>query len=405
MQSIKVLFENPSSSLHNPVLTVFADICQNLDHDCFELHMALERCATGSLRSADRRMLITRWNIALIDRTQPNHRSPLSCVSSAARVGASVVALAQYVRKHGINIIHVDCTPSGGAIGLAISSLTRIPLLVHFHELVGRYPGTPKRHSLVRRLIEHATVRHADRLVAVSKFAADQIRAAGITRTPVDVVPNGIDLSRFHPDINGTRMRREYGIGFDEPLALQLGRVYEQKRPQDFVRAFALARRQLPKLRGLLIGWDDPGYPPGKADIRRLCEAQGLGDSLVIAEARPEAPELMAAADILVSPGLEEAGGPLVVAEAMAAGKPVIGARSGGTMETVVDGETGFLVPPKSPAALADKLALLASNQELRHQMGVAGRRRAERELDGRLMAARFARIYEELADAHPPSM
>jgi glycosyltransferase involved in cell wall biosynthesis len=217
------------------------------------------------------------------------------------------------------------------------------------------------------------------------------------------VVPNGIDLSRFHPDIKGTRMRREYGIGFDEPLALQLGRVYEQKRPQDFVQAFVLARRQVPKLRGLLIGWDDSRRPPGKADIRRLYEKEGLGDSLVIAEGRPEAPELMAAADILVSPGLEEAGGPLVVAEAMAAGKPVIGARSGGTVETIVDGETGFLVPPKTPTALAEKLALLASNQELRHQMGVAGRRRAEREFDGRLMAARFARIYEELVDARRP--
>ena len=153
----------------------------------------------------------------------------------------------------------------------------------------------------------------------------------------------------------------------------------------------------MPKLRGLVIGWDDPGQPPGKAELRRLCEQEGVADAFVIAEGRSGAPRLMAAADILVSPGLDEAAG-LVALEAMASGKPVIGARSGATPEIVLDAETGFIVAPMAPAELAEKLVLLATDERLQREMGAAGRHRVETEFNERLPAARFSRIYEELA-------
>jgi D-inositol-3-phosphate glycosyltransferase len=391
------MFVHPSANLGNPVLTVFAHIARHIDRDRFEVHFAVDSRADGTLPVGDDQAVITGWDIATTGLGRLGRASPAARAGSVGRIATAIAGLARYVRREGIDILQCPATASGGGIALAVAKLARVPLLVHFHDLPGRYSGGQGRHSPVRRRLQRTIVRRADRLVAVSDFIAHEVRAMGVTASPIDVVPNGVDLSRFNPNVNAARMRHEYGIADDEPLALQLGRVLESKRQQDFVRAFALARRRVPKLRGLAVGWDDPRYPLSKADLRRLCEEEGLGDAFVIAEGRLEAPELMAAADILVFPALEEAA-PLVVIEAMAAGKPVVGARSGGTAESIVDGETGFLVAPKAPAELADKLAQLASNEGLRRDMGIAARRRAEREYDARLLAVRFAPIYEELA-------
>jgi D-inositol-3-phosphate glycosyltransferase len=397
MRPIKVLFEHPSASLYDPVLSVFAEIARGLDPARFEVHFAVARHADGELKPAGGQARVTRWAIGS---GAPHGRGAArpAQVAAAARSGRAAAGLARYMREQRIDLIHCDGTPSGGAVALAASRLAGTPLLVHLHELVGRYAGGAP-HSPARRRMERVLIRRADRLVAVSAYIAEQARLEGVARRPVRVVPNGVDIERFRPDLGASGIRHEYGIGADEPLALQLGRVLASKRQEDFIRGLAIARRSVPELRGLVIGWDDPGEPPGKAELRRLAEQEGLGGGLVLAEGRPDAPQLMAASDIVVNPGLNEASG-LVVLEAMASGRPVIAARSGGTPELVADRETGFLVPPQEPAALGEKLVALASDRELRQRMGAAARERAVSEFDGRLLAERFAPIYAELAGA-----
>jgi glycosyltransferase involved in cell wall biosynthesis len=155
-------------------------------------------------------------------------------------------------------------------------------------------------------------------------------------------------------------------------------------------------------LRALLVGWEDPRYSGPfagyRAELAHLCAQAGLGDSLIIADARPEAAELLAAADMIAMPAVGDAWN-LAVTEAMAAGKPVIGAESGGIPEQIIHGTTGFLVPPGDPPALAAHMVTLARDAELRASMGVAARQRAET-FDERHVAAGFAPIYEALVGA-----
>ncbi|HYZ82204.1 MAG TPA: glycosyltransferase, partial [Solirubrobacteraceae bacterium] len=394
MQVIKVLFEHPSASLYNPVLTVFTEIARNLDRKRFEVHFAVAHDAEGELNLTEEQARISGWGIGSRASRGGGGASHALWI---ARVGSSLRGLAHYAREQRIDVIHTDGTPSCGGIGLGLSRLTGIPLLVHFHELVGRYPGGLHEHSPLRRWVERRVTQRGDRLVAVSQFIADQVREHGGTRGPIDVVPNGVDLTRFRPGLDGGQIRREYGIGEDEPLALQLGRVLSSKRHEDFVRALAIARHTVPNLRGLVIGWDDPGQPMGKAQLQLIAEREGLGDAIVFGGSRPDAPELIAAADVVVCPGLEAASG-LVALEAMASGKPVIAARSGATPEAVTDGETGLLVPPQAPSEIAEKLVLLASDQRLQKDLGAAGRRHVEDRFDGRALGERFASIYEEVA-------
>src|SRR5919197_1916855 len=178
-----------------------------------------------------------------------------------------------------------------------------------------------------------ATARRADRAVAVSEFVVGHVRDIGVAADGIDVVLNGVDLRRFHPGGDGSAMRQAYGIPPDAPLVLQLARIVQGKRQEDLVRAVALARRRVPELRCLLIGWEEPRYRgPFRsygAELRHIAEQERLGDSLIISPPRPEAPQLMAAADIVALPSVGDPC-PLVVMEAMATGKAVIGADSGG---------------------------------------------------------------------------
>ncbi|HEX7022867.1 MAG TPA: glycosyltransferase, partial [Trueperaceae bacterium] len=87
--------------------------------------------------------------------------------------------------------------------------------------------------------------------------------------------------------------------------------------------------------------------------------------------------------------------------EAMACGTPVIGAEVGGIKYTVVDGETGFLVPPDSPGALAERLALVLRHPALRDRLGAEGQRRAHAHFTWKRVAARMAALYDEVASEH----
>jgi len=242
--------------------------------------------------------------------------------------------------------------------------------------------------------------RRADCAVGVSRFIADMVLKTGIPPERVHSVVNGVNLSKFHPTVDGRKIREEYGIRPDELLVLQMGRIQHTKRQEDVVRAFGIASRKVSNLRCLIVGWETPGaigaFPSYKAKLEHICKEEGLGDRLIIAPARPEAPELMAAADIVVMPSLDDPC-PLVVTEAMSAGKPVIGADSGGITELIADGVTGFLAPPASPEAFAEKMILLAENRNLTKTMGASARRRAETNFDEERLASEFAPIYEGL--------
>src|SRR5207302_10018548 len=138
--------------------------------------------------------VVTRWSLGT-GAGNRNAASRASWVRSTARVGRSAHALARYAREHGIDVVHVDGTPSCGGVGLAVARFAGVPLLVHFHELLGRYPGG-RDHSPARRVVERTVARRAQRLVAVSEFIADEIRAARVARRPIDVVPTGVDIRR-----------------------------------------------------------------------------------------------------------------------------------------------------------------------------------------------------------------
>lgn len=186
--------------------------------------------------------------------------------------------------------------------------------------------------------------------------------------------------------------RNGHGPGPGPLMLVAVGRL---RHPKDFltlVRAVALLPRRT--VRALIVG-DGPERADVEAEARRL----GVEEDVVVLGNRGDVAELLAAADAFVLPSTSEAM-PMSVLEAMAAGLPVVASAVGGVPELVLDGETGLLVEPARPDALAAAIGRLAADPAARRRMGDAGRRRAEDEFAVDDCRAAHVALYRSLIGA-----
>jgi glycosyltransferase involved in cell wall biosynthesis len=226
--------------------------------------------------------------------------------------------------------------------------------------------------------------------ICVSRGVADfSIRAAGLSPQKIIVIPNGVDVARFSSTTPVDLA--QFGIPSGSQVLLTVGRLDRQKGLGDLIEAAALVIPKYPRAHFLLVG-----EGPERAPIERLVRAKGLTDHVHLAGWRPDIPELLAAGQALVLSSVWE-GMPNVVLEAMAAGLPVIATRVEGTPESVTDGETGILVPPQSPAALAAGIEGLLDDAARAGAMGRAGRERAAAHFSWDAMVDRYNELYASL--------
>ncbi|MCK6577479.1 MAG: glycosyltransferase family 4 protein [Anaerolineae bacterium] len=220
----------------------------------------------------------------------------------------------------------------------------------------------------------------------------------------VRVLPPGVDTARFQPGIDGSSVRSDAGVALDAPLTALIARFQDVKGHDVFQ---AMARRVIeviPEARFIVAGENVHGQSADDAyKARILAEHRAnpaLRDRLVYLGFRADAERVIAAADVVVCSSHFESYG-MVNIEAMACGVPVVSTRRGGPSETVVDGETGYLVDSGDDAALADRVIRLLRDPALRRRLGAGGRARVEAEFSASVMATRFAEALYPLIEAH----
>jgi glycosyltransferase involved in cell wall biosynthesis len=206
----------------------------------------------------------------------------------------------------------------------------------------------------------------------VSRAAVDRyIQVGAVPRAKIRFVPNGVDTERFRPDpAVRERVRQEFGMG-EQFVWLAVARFEEAKDHRTMIEAFASLCRSHPAASLLLVG-QGTLEPASKA----LAASLGLGDRVRFLGVRWDVPDLMNAADAYVMSSAWE-GLPMVLLEAAAVGLPAVATDVGGNSEIVADGETGFVVPPRDPAALASAMGrLMALSADERQWLGGQGRDR-----------------------------
>lgn len=290
-------------------------------------------------------------------------------------------------RTQNYDLIHANFFMSAMA-SMPIARRVGIPLIVTFHALgrVRRQHQAEADHFPDRRFaIEEDIVRGADRIIAeCPQDRNDLITLYGAHAERIRTVSCGYDPEEMWP-MDKADLRRRMGWDANAFYLLQLGRMVPRKGVDNVIRGLAHLRHDHGvDARLCIVGGSsvDPSREtsPELARLAHVAREQGVERAVEFTgrRDRQELRHFYGASDVFVTTPWYEPFG-ITPVEAMACGRPVIGSDTGGIRYTVVDGETGFLVPPKDPVALAARLAVLANNAGLAQRMGTAGLRRASR--------------------------
>jgi glycosyltransferase involved in cell wall biosynthesis len=203
----------------------------------------------------------------------------------------------------------------------------------------------------------------------------------------VRVIPNGVDVERFHPRWPDRTLGDRLHLPEGAPVAGIVAALRPEKNHALFLRSAALVRRQLPEARFLIVG-----DGPERGRLERLCRELAIGDAVHFLGTRTDVAELLSLVDVLMLTSHMESN-PVSILEAMASEKPVVATRVGSVPETVLDGRTGHLVPPGHASRMAARVVELLRNPDRAAQMGRAGRE----EVIAHWSIERTVRGYEDL--------
>jgi glycosyltransferase involved in cell wall biosynthesis len=290
----------------------------------------------------------------------------------AARTPAALARLLAFVRRHRVRTVYLTDRPTRdwSYILMRLAGVRRI--VVHDHTSGERTAATGLR-RLLKRLHRAIPGIEADRVLAVSDFVA--ARQVDVTLTPpakVRRVWNGIPVPEAVPDRH--EARRRLGLPLDRPIIACCCRATPEKGVDRLISAMArLAIRHGDGRKPLLVY---AGDGPALASLRVQVEQEGLGDVCLLVGYSRDVRGYLAAADVVAVPSVWQDALPLSVLEAMSLGRPLVATRVGGIPEMCRDGVDGLLVPPGDDAALAEALARLLGDAELRARLGTEGRNR-----------------------------
>jgi len=275
------------------------------------------------------------------------------------------------------DLIHAHYWLSGVA-ALTLKARWSVPVLQMFHTL-GRLKNRVARSAAeleppVRLHEETRIVGASDRIVAANVVErAELLRDYGASASRIATIPCGVDTDLFVP---GDRAEARRQLGLDErPVLLWVGRMAPIKGLDTLLDAVARLRATGQAVRLLVVGGDaDEPMSDHEASLRQRIERLDLADSVRFVGPQPQGvlPTYYVASDVTVLPSYYESFG-MVALEAMACGSPVIASRVGGLVTTVRDGVTGFLVPDSDVGALAERIAGLIADADLRWRVGREG--------------------------------
>lgn len=301
--------------------------------------------------------------------------------------------LVRLFRRLRPDIVHTH-TAKAGALGRLAARMAGVPVTVHTfhgHVLEGYFSPAVTRGFLA---IERWLARGTDRLVTVSPRLRAQLLAMGIGRPDqVEVVPLGLDLGRFARAHPGTTsgLRAALGLAPGTPLLGSVGRLVPIKDHPMLFRAVAQLGEDGEAAHLVVVG-DGEDRPA----LARLVQALGVSARVHFLGWRADLETILHELDVVICSSRNE-GTPVALIEAMAAGVAVLSTEVGGVADLVTHGETGWLVPPGDPTAMAGAIRHLLAEPNLRARLAAAGRGVALDRHDVAPLIARIERLYTGL--------
>lgn len=307
---------------------------------------------------------------------------------------AALCRLIRYLKRERFKLLHTNLIRAD-IIGRMAARLAGIPIIVTTEHGIHTWDVRGRTVKRLVRLLYRLTARFTDRIIAVSDFVDQDLRRNGIAGAKIKRIYNGIDADRYHP--LPQEQRRElhpYLADWQvQSLVGIVGNMVALKGHAWCVQAIPAIIAQHPDTLFVFAG-----AGPLRQEIEQMVRSLGVEKHVrFTGHLSALLPRLIRSLDVLIQPSLVESFG-LTVVEAQACGVPVVATRVGGLPEIVTDGETGFLVPPEDPAALAEKVNILLSDPTLAQTMGGKGREKVLAQFQIQQTASAYEEMYRQLA-------
>lgn len=194
------------------------------------------------------------------------------------------------------------------------------------------------------------------KIVADAKVIKDRLVSEnGISQQKIDFVPSAVDLSKFSPTADSSKLRVELGVTGETPLIVNIGMLRSDKGQSRLVKAARIVLRRHPDARFIFVG-QGAGSGRQEARLHEAMRDPELKDRIHLLGYRWDTPEILAAASMIVIASLGTEASPIVLREAFAVGRPVVATSVGDIPDIIRDGENGLLIPPNNVAAMAEAI-------------------------------------------------
>ena len=307
-----------------------------------------------------------------------NERITVDCIGGPSGLDlATPIRLRRLLRE--VDLVHAHLP----ATGILARLLATVPVVYTEHNLAGSYRQPT-------RTLNRLTFARNRAVTAVSPAVADSLE--GFPGPSPTVVANGVAVSVTADEIAATRS--SLGLTTGRPLVVHVGNIRPHKGHETLIRAATRLAVSVPD--AVIVSAGGEKFPGDLERVRSLAAALGVSDRVRFLGRIEDARPLLAAADVVVNPS-EVEGLPLVLLEALALARPVVATAVGGVPSVVIDGETGRLIQPGDPDALADAIADVLSHPSRGRAWGVAGAKLVKSEYGVPRMVKAFEDTYRRL--------
>jgi len=286
------------------------------------------------------------------------------------------------------DVINAQWAPSGIVANL-IKKLRQKKVVLYIH-------GASIFVNYARWIVKSAIV-NADFILFNSSYTKDKTLEI-CTPKKLEIIPWGINTEKYSPNVKFGSIRKKYKIPKESPLIFCLGRLVERKGFDILIRAMNAVEQNAI----VIIG----GEGPKKEEWKNLAENLNLKNRIIFAGGIPgkELPYYYKDCDIFILPAIIDTKGDteglgIVILEAMATGKPVIGSAVGGIVDIIDDGKNGYLVKQKNPDDITDKINYLIKAPSVREALGIAGRKKIENQFSWDKVVERTIDVYAQVLE------
>ena len=297
--------------------------------------------------------------------------------------------LLMIIRKYDIDIVNSHWAIPAGFCAVLTKPIHKKPILLTLYG-ADVFPIKYGKFRYLKTFIAYS-INKSDKVVGISDTTCEVGKEIS-GREDIEILPYGIDTERFNPNINGNEIREKYDLK-DYFMILSSGRMVERKGFRYLIEALPDVLEKCSNTK-LIISGDGPE----RENLENLVATLGLSENVIFPGFIPEGdfPKYMAACDVFVLPAIVDRTGDteglgLVLVEAMASGRPVIGSNVGGIPYIIREAEKcGFLVEPKNVSELSEKIIILLKDESLREKFGVNGRKVVEERFSWDKIAERY---------------